>query len=434
MAINCPANCSWLKSAERLSFGVINRSPKGRRNRITNPLSFSRMKVAIFLPNWLGDLVMATPVLRALRCKYGKDARLVGILRPYLVDVLSGSKWLDEQWFFNPRSSNRSHRSWAVANRMRLEQFDLAILLTNSHRAALMAWWAGIKHRVGFVRYGRGPFLTCKLYRRRVGNQIVQEPVVETYLTITDTLGCGHESPRLELFTTAVEEESADGVFERLGLRRDGRLILLNSGSAYGAARIWPSEYFGELARRVTKICDHDVLVMCGPNERATAKDIVKYSDSPRVFSMAEQPLDIGTAKACIRRGRMMVSTDSGPRHVAAGLGKPVITLYGPTPPIWSENPTQRAVNLSLDLDCIACQKRICPLGHHRCMRELSVDTVFAAMLRMMDSCPPIPQQKRILRTEGSQCSIGPSSPHFPAFIDQTNILGSSQAAIVPRQ
>ena len=85
---------------------------------------------------------------------------------------------------------------------------------------------------------------------------------------------------------------------------------------------------------------------MCGPNERAIANDIVKYSDSPRVFSMADQPLDLGTAKACIRRGRLMVSTDSGPRHVAAALGKPVITLYGPMLPVWSENPTQRAINL----------------------------------------------------------------------------------------
>ena len=127
------------------------------------------MKVAIFLPNWLGDLVMATPVLRALRRKFGKDARLVGIMRPYLADVLSGTDWLDEQWFFDPRSSERSQRAWAVANRMRRERFDLAILLTNSLRSAMMAWWAGAKQRIGYVRYGRGPLLTGKLYPRRRG-------------------------------------------------------------------------------------------------------------------------------------------------------------------------------------------------------------------------------------------------------------------------
>lgn len=100
---------------------------------------------------------------------------------------------------------------------------------------------------------------------------------------------------------------------------------------------------------------------------------------------MAEQPMDLGTAKACIGRGRLMVSTDSGPRHVAAALGKPVVTLFGPIMPIWSENPTVRATNLQLDLDCIGCRKRTCPLGHHRCMRELSVGTVFKEVVAMIE-------------------------------------------------
>ncbi len=306
------------------------------------------MKAAIFLPNWLGDLVMATPVLRAMRGKFGKDARLVGILRPHLAEVLSGTDWLDEQWFYNPRAADRSQRAWAVAKRMRREHFDLAILLTNSFRSALMAWWAGAKQRIGYARYGRGGLLTHKLYPRRVSGRIVPEPMVETYLAFTDALGCGNESARLELAVTAAEEDSADAVFKRLGLRGDGRLILLNCSGAYGAAKLWPVEYFGQLARRLTTQCDHDVLVMCGPRERTVAKDIVKHADSPRVFSMADQPLDLGTAKACIRRGRMMVSTDSGPRHVAAALGIPVITLYGPMLPVWSENPTQQAINLCL--------------------------------------------------------------------------------------
>ncbi len=304
------------------------------------------MKAAVFLPNWLGDLVMATPVLRALRRKFGREARLVGILRPHLADVLSGTEWFDEQWFYDPRAADRTQRALAVASRMRKERFDLAILLTNSFRSALMAWWAGAKERIGYVRYGRGRLLTRKLYHRRMNGRIVPEPTVETYLAIADSLGCGYESPRLQLATTGDEEQSADAVFGRLGLRHDGRLILFNCSGAYGSSKLWPVEYFGRLARLAASKCDHDVLVMCGPNERAIANEIVKQSAHPRVFSMADQPLDLGTAKACIRRGRLMVSTDSGPRHVAAALGRPVITLYGPMLPLWGENATQRAIDL----------------------------------------------------------------------------------------
>jgi heptosyltransferase-2 len=80
-----------------------------------------------------------------------------------------------------------------------------------------------------------------------------------------------------------------------------------------------------------------------------------------------------------------MVSTDSGPRHVAAAFGRPVVTLFGPLLPVWSENPTQRAVNLCLDLDCIGCRKRVCPLGHHECMRGLSVDMVYAEVVKLLE-------------------------------------------------
>ncbi len=390
------------------------------------------MKVAVFLPNWLGDVAMATPTLRALRRHFGPQARLVGILRPYLADVLAGTGWLDEQWFFDPRADDRRLRSRAVAGRMRAEAFDLAVLLTNSLRTAWVAWRGGARERIGYVRYGRGPLLTHKLYPARSGRKrgqapfagtarrvlrtngacplfrpLVPTPMVETYLELARAVGCGEESPRLELATTPADEQSADGVFLRLGLRSDGRVAALNSSGAYGGSKLWPVEYFAELARRIVGELDHDVLVTCGPKERDIAREVVRLAtgagkgDSPRgcfapkgtvpfsglsgrVVSMADQPMDLGTAKACVRRCRWMVSTDSGPRHVAAALGLPVVTLFGPMLPVWSENPTQRAINLVLDLDCIGCHKRVCPLKHHRCMRDLTVPRVFAAVTELL--------------------------------------------------
>jgi len=179
-------------------------------------------------------------------------------------------------------------------------------------------------------------------------------------------------------------------VWTRLGMRDARRVVTFNCSGAYGGAKLWPVEHFARLARLVVRRLDHDVLVMCGPNEREVARDIVQRSDSDRVFSMADQPLGLGTAKACIRRGRLMVSTDSGPKHVAAALGKPLVGLHGPFLPELSHNPTQRAERLILDLDCAGCGKRVCPLGHHRCMKELSVETVYAAVLRLLD------QERRI--------------------------------------
>lgn len=107
------------------------------------------MTIGIFLPNWLGDVAMATPALRAMRRHFGRDTRLVGIMRPYLADVLGGTDWLDEQWYFNPRAENPQVRFWALVRRMRRQRFDMAVLLSNSFHTALAAWMGGARRRVG---------------------------------------------------------------------------------------------------------------------------------------------------------------------------------------------------------------------------------------------------------------------------------------------
>jgi heptosyltransferase-2 len=344
------------------------------------------VNVGIFLPNWLGDVAMATPLLRAMRRRFARPARLVGILRPYLADVLAGTDWLDEQWLFDPRAKNVDVRLFALVRRMRRQRMDMAVLLSNSFHTALAAWLGGASRRIGYARQWRGVLLTHRLRPPRQGLwRVKPSPMVDYYLKLAEAVGCEPEEPRLELATTESDRQKADDVWRRLGLRTDGRVVLLNSSGAYGGAKLWPVEHFALLARRIADRLDHDVLVLCGPNERRIARDIVQLAERPRVMSMAEQPMDLGTAKACIERGRLIISTDSGPRHVAAALGKPAITLFGPILPIWSENPTQRAVNLVLDLDCIGCHQRVCPLGHHDCMRKLTVDMVYAEVLKLLE-------------------------------------------------
>lgn len=352
----------------------------------------SAMNIVVFLPNWLGDVAMSTPVLRALRGHFGPDARIVGIMRPYLREVLGGTDWLDEQWFFHPKGKDPELRTPALVAQMRRRRFDLALLFPNSFSSALTAWRGRARERIGYARYGRGPLLTKRIAPRRRGKSILRPwgrladgPMVDYYLRLAEAVDCTDLSQRLELHTTDDDERSADTVWKNLDLRDDGRVITLNSSGAYGGAKLWPIEHFAELAKRLVERLDHDVLVVCGPNERQIARDVVEQSGSRRVFSMAGQPLGIGTAKACMARARLMVSTDSGPRHVAAALGKPLVTMFGPMLPVWSENPTQRAANLHLDIDCIGCHKRVCPLGHHRCMKDMPVDTVYEAVVRLLD-------------------------------------------------
>lgn len=344
------------------------------------------MNVGIFLPNWLGDLVMATPALRALRRHFGPDARLVGIIRPNLAELLAGTGWLNEQWFFDPRDGRREHGQRLLVRRMRRERFDVVVLFTNSLRAAALAWLGGARQRIGYVRNGRGRLLTGKLYPRRENGRLAPWPMVDYYLALAEAAGCAPESPRLELACTETEQELGDAIWQHVGLRTDGRVIALNSSGAYGGAKRWPVERFGQLARRIADQTEHDVLVICGPEERDIAGQIVRIANHRRAFSLADEQLGLAASKACIRRSRLMVSNDSGPRHIAAAFGKPVITLFGPTLPIWVANPTVCSVDLRLDLDCIGCGKRVCPLGHHECMQGLSVEMVYLEVVKLLEA------------------------------------------------
>jgi heptosyltransferase-2 len=340
------------------------------------------MKIAVFMPNWLGDLVMATPALRAVR-KHFSAAWIVGIMRPNLADLLAGTSWIDAPWYFDPRAKDRSLGRLTLLRRMRQERFDMAMLLPNSLHVALLAWAGGARQRVGYARDGRRWLLTQPVLPPRANGQLDLLPMVDYYLGLAGAVGCPPESRRLELGVTPAEERLAEESFGRLGLPSDRRTVVLNAGSAYGQSKSWPVTAFGELARRIVDQLDHDVLVICGPNEKSLARAIVRSSQRPRVFSLADQPIGLGLSKAAIARCRFMVSTDSGPRHIAAALGKPVITLFGPTPPVITANPTVQAIDLQVKLDCVPCRERTCPLGHHRCMRELSVDMVFAEVANL---------------------------------------------------
>jgi heptosyltransferase-2 len=339
------------------------------------------MNIGVFLPNWIGDTVMATPTLRALRRHFGPTARLIGVLRPYLADVLAGTTWLDEQIFFDPRSRDSALRSWPVARQLRGRRLDKLVLLTNSFRSGLIGLASGARERVGYVRYGRGLMLTTRLHAPRAGGQWVPTPAIDSYLQLAYALGCAPESPRLELATLAADEEAADMLWRKWQLPAGNEVVVMNSGGAFGAAKHWPAEYFAELARRIAARDKLSVLVNCGPSERQIAANIVRLADHPGVVGMAdEEQLPIGLTKACIRRSRLLVSTDSGPRFFAAAFGVPVVSLFGPTHVEWSRTHYAAEVCLSHEVPCGPCMQRTCPLGHHRCMRDLTADRVYQAV------------------------------------------------------
>src|SRR2546427_580017 len=138
------------------------------------------MNIALFLPNWIGDAVMATPAVRALQQQFA-DAQLIGILKPYIAGVFEGSAWLDSQIFLD--SSGPWQQRWpSVAGQLRRERIDLAVLFPNSIRSALVAWLGGCRRRIGYSRFGRSLFLTDRLEPvRNAAGKRLPSPIIDAY-------------------------------------------------------------------------------------------------------------------------------------------------------------------------------------------------------------------------------------------------------------
>jgi heptosyltransferase-2 len=335
-------------------------------------------RIAIFCPNWVGDVVMATPALAALRRQYPR-ARITGVLRPYVAGVLEGGDWFDE--------TLPGKGIVGTAWKLRPRKIDLAVLFTNSFRTAAAAWFGGCKRTIGYARDWRSVFLTDRLEPPRdVQGRFLPSPIIDAYNLLAVKAGCPLPGHRMTLHTTAADEAAADAVWAGFRLDHAERVIALNPGAAYGAAKHWPITHFVELARRCVDELRAAVLVLCGPNERDLAARIAHEANRPTVHSLAATPVTLGLIKACVRRVDLLVTTDSGPRHFAAAFDRPVVTLFGPTHIAWTETYFAKAVHLQKQVPCGPCQLRVCPLDH-RCMKTLGPDEAFAAAAGLLHRC-----------------------------------------------
>ena len=198
------------------------------------------MRIGVFLPNWIGDVVMATPALRSLRRHAGDRATLVGIMRPYVADVLAGTHWLDAHIQYDRRSLQGVRQLIA---RLRRERFDAILLLTNSLSTGLFARLVGCAATRWFCP--ARPTLAADRSARRTACERGRLPrsAVDHYLDVVQVLGCRADSRTLELATAPEEELAADLVWQQFGWTLGDTVVALNTGGAYGSAKTWPGDH-----------------------------------------------------------------------------------------------------------------------------------------------------------------------------------------------
>ncbi|MFN0057048.1 MAG: glycosyltransferase family 9 protein [Planctomycetota bacterium] len=367
------------------------------------------------LPTWVGDAVMAIPALRALRRRF-PAARVALIGGAHLEHLLAGAQ-IHDDYLALPRGRVGAR---AAIDLLRPLHADLAVVLPHSFRAAWETLRAGIPLRVGYAREWRRPLLTHSLAphrrrekiaftarlklnalaglgklskrawlgavrrsppllaERRRAEDIIPVPMVAQYLELVSVLGATADGQGPRLTVSVAARAAGEAAFAKLGVGTDVQLLAINAGASFGGSKVYPLSI---LARAVDALCESTglrPLLLCGPGEESLTAQLEALLTTP-AYSTARALLSLDSIQWALTRCRLLITTDTGPWHIANALGTPSVVLMGPTDPRYTASHLRQSIVLREDVPCGPCHLKSCPFAHHRCMTGITPERVVEA-------------------------------------------------------
>ncbi len=305
-----------------------------------------------------------------LRLKAARPDRRIAVLTPaHLDDVVSRLPGVDET-IVNPfaHGSLKLGERAAFGRALRL-RFDEAYVLPHSWKSALVPWFAGIRRRIGFVGEARWGVLTDA----RPLDKAALPRMVDRFALLAEPRGARlpAETPTPRLAVSPAETAQA---LARLALSDQRPAVALCVGAEYGPAKRWPAMHFAALARRLAE-AGYAAWAIGGPSDAPVGAEAAALAGG--ALANLAGKTSLAEAMSLIAGAALVVSNDSGLMHVAAALGRPVVAIYGSTSPGFTPPLTSEADILRLGLDCSPCFERTCPLGHLKCLNDLTPDKVW---------------------------------------------------------
>jgi heptosyltransferase-2 len=335
--------------------------------------------LAIRAPNWVGDVVMATPVFAAALADPRFERVRVLIRRP-LAKVLEGT--------VPPDSLVELESSAHELELLRRERPDAVLLLSNSFGAAWRATRAGVPVRAGSALSGRRVLLTHAVVPPTRDGRRAPIPTAHLLRDVAGLLAIHVPSLHPALAASAAERAALRATLAPFGLAPEARYVVCSPGAAFGAAKLWPVERFAAALDALAERRGLAAVVSGGPGEEALM-DAVAARTKSGALSLANVPRDLGTLRALVAEASLMLVGDSGPRWFAAAFDVPCVCVMGPNFPELTATSLERARIVRVEgLECSPCVERVCPLGHHRCMTELAVERVVAAAEELLEREP----------------------------------------------
>lgn len=333
-------------------------------------------RILVRLPNWVGDVVMATPALAALRAAH-PGAKIVAEGRPYLAGLVRGLPSLDT-FLPEPRATLARTRA------LREQHFDWAVLLPDSVRSALAPFLARVPVRAG---YARDPLRRALLSRaleppRDEAGRRVAISMVERYLRITRALGCPDGDRRTVLGIDPAARESAAKRLAEAGVPAGARTLVVTPGASFGASKLWPPGHFAAAGDEIARRHGLAVVLAPGPGEEALAREIAGAMRE-RAAVLADPPTALAELVALIAGAALHLGNDTGPRHIAVALGTPTVVLIGPTDPRHTAHQLERQRVLHEEVACSPCGLKTCPIDG-RCMTRIGPERAVAAAAELL--------------------------------------------------
>jgi heptosyltransferase I len=328
--------------------------------------------ILLIKPSSLGDVVHALPVLNLLRRRFA-GAKITWLLSRACAGLLEGHPQLDEIMLFDRKRLGQAWRSWRAlgelrefARDLRGRRFDLVVDLQGLLRSGWMAWRSGAAARAGFANAREGAWL---FYNLRVPIETIEQHAVDRYLHVAEALGCGREPVESRFHVTAEDRAAVADMVERAE-----RYAVVLPGANWSTKR-WPAERFAELIALMRGRYGLKAVV-------AGAADAVELAPKLGADINLAGRTSLRQLVALLERASLVVANDSGPMHIAAALGRPLVAIFGPTNPVRTGPYGRMDCVVRANVDCAPCYSRKC--SHVNCMQRLEAAEVMKTVERQI--------------------------------------------------
>jgi len=335
---------------------------------------FEYKKIIVFGPNWVGDAVMATPMVSCLRDSF-PAAHITLVTKAYLYDIWKMNPGLDETICFDLPPTPLAPEYSSMVRWLKAEKFEAAIILPHYLRHALLAFLAGIPLRIGYSVRNRRALLSNPL---AYSDELRKKHMVVNYCDFLEPLGVHANLKGLLFKIEPYAGKRAEEIISSYSMIEKPRFIGLAPCARYGPAKRWPIAYYAKLAKMIRARFGVKIIVFTSLQDQEETSLLKELIADDGIFFEDHQPL--GVVAALISRCKLLVGNDSGLLHIAAAVGTKTVGIFGSTSPVWTRPYGEGHIVLKKDLSCGPCFKQKCDNATYLCLNSISVEEVMAAV------------------------------------------------------